>query len=139
MISAEQLNILIEVAPFAGAWIEIRMSLSRKPITWSLPSRERGLKCPFSYSSLIRSESLPSRERGLKSFTLISRLHYRFVAPFAGAWIEIPSTHPEIAVDLVAPFAGAWIEIAVRTHYTVKVYASLPSRERGLKFYMEKK
>ena len=61
------------------------------------------------------------------------------VAPFAGAWIEISTKARQMSFDFVAPFAGAWIEIAVRTHYTVKVYASLPSRERGLKFYMEKK
>ena len=33
------------VAPFTGAWIEIRLAAIRAaPTGWSLPSRERGLK-----------------------------------------------------------------------------------------------
>ena len=34
-----------------------------------------------------------------------------YVAPFAGAWIEIGT--PGVSADIVAvaPFAGAWIEI----------------------------
>ena len=37
-----------------------------------------------------------------------------YVAPFAGAWIEI-SVCPSLFVKyLVAPFAGAWIEILER-------------------------
>ena len=34
------------------------------------------------------------------------------VAPFAGAWIEIPLAYVLFLILLVAPFAGAWIEIA---------------------------
>ena len=56
-----------EVAPFTGAWIEIRSHNSMtKKIDMSLPSRERGLKCNDVYSVLLDSKSLPSRERGLK-------------------------------------------------------------------------
>ena len=33
--------------------------------------------------------SLPSRERGLKFFMSVGKLIKDFVAPFAGAWIEI--------------------------------------------------
>ena len=33
------------------------------------------------------------------------------VAPFAGAWIEIPLAYPPAVCLSVAPFAGAWIEI----------------------------
>ena len=59
-----------EVAPLAGAWIEIGMP-NGEVVAWmpSLPSRERGLK-------LLREgyiEEIPA------------------VAPLAGAWIEIPS------------------------------------------------
>ena len=33
------------VAPFTGAWIEIRINMRRpRRGSWSLPSRERGLK-----------------------------------------------------------------------------------------------
>ena len=59
---------LYRVAPFAGAWIEIdRQERGRITITLSLPSRERGLK-------------------SAKVFPIDSAA---FVAPFAGAWIEI--------------------------------------------------
>ena len=101
----------------------------------SLPSRERGLKSIMPVSQDIKLLSLPSRERGLKSQFVLAFYHGLFVAPFAGAWIEIsnrccrrcggylslPSRErglkflwlkgyaPEIEV---APFAGAWIEIA---------------------------
>ena len=34
-----------------------------------------------------------------------------YVAPFAGAWIEIRPIQSRKALLLVAPFAGAWIEI----------------------------
>ena len=54
------------------------------------------------------------------------------VAPFAGAWIEIPTVSPVGTATFVAPFAGAWIEIPVGTA-TFPENVSLPSRERGLK------
>ena len=54
------------------------------------------------------------------------------VAPLAGAWIEIIEPDElELAND-VAPLAGAWIEIN-NCHVQRVAYASLPSRERGLK------
>ena len=55
--------------------------------------------------------SLPSRERGLK-FTEISIKYITcYVAPFAGAWIEINRWCSPSSPCYVAPFAGAWIEI----------------------------
>ena len=54
------------VAPFAGAWIEIRTKCLKLLVRWSLPSRERGLKCSWLLKSGMVSASLPSRERGLK-------------------------------------------------------------------------
>ena len=38
------------------------------------------------------------------------------VAPFAGAWIEIKDWYFEDATVAVAPFAGAWIEIVRKPH-----------------------
>ena len=55
------------VAPFTGAWIEIRIVGCGKCHFWSLPSRERGLK----------------------SVRTGRRADYAHVAPFTGAWIEI--------------------------------------------------
>ena len=55
------------VAPFTGAWIEIRKR-----------------------SRVVRTgKSLPSRERGLKSQVAVSNYMHVIVAPFTGAWIEI--------------------------------------------------
>ncbi len=59
---------LIDVAPFAGAWIEIPGVLSIN----------HGHKT-----------SLPSRERGLKYVKHVIVSSDIEVAPFAGAWIEI--------------------------------------------------
>ena len=57
------------------------------------------------------AESLPSRERGLKSKKEVLFVSHVFVAPFAGAWIEINSDFDQKKQKPVAPFAGAWIEI----------------------------
>ena len=54
------------VAPLAGAWIEIEMTVGSDGKPVSLPSRERGLKSGFIVQGMIQPESLPSRERGLK-------------------------------------------------------------------------
>ena len=63
---------------------------------------------PPPYSSVL---SLPSRERGLKCMVLIAPVPSGTVAPFAGAWIEIPGVLRILNGTCVAPFAGAWIEI----------------------------
>ena len=56
------------VAPFTGAWIEIfNSSIKISILSWSHPSRVRGLKCD------------PMGDSGPKAQ----------VAPFTGAWIEI--------------------------------------------------
>ena len=55
------------VAPFAGAWIEILSDFKDGTVFESLPSRERGLKY---YQNRINNATTR-------------------VAPFAGAWIEI--------------------------------------------------
>ena len=68
----------IRVAPFVGAWIEIRKKLNLCTAERSLRSSERGLKC-FSSS------------RNIESLT---------VAPFVGAWIEMPMRHLRIMVRL---------------------------------------
>ena len=57
------------VAPFAGAWIEIKsLNLMVDVLRQSLPSRERGLKSGAGGTAVDSGDgSLPSRERGLKS------------------------------------------------------------------------
>ena len=56
------------VAPFTGAWIEMRISA----VAWTSPKR-----------------SHPSRVRGLKCFVVVINERDHDVAPFTGAWIEI--------------------------------------------------
>ena len=56
-----------KVAPFAGAWIEMPDEGIGGQFNESLPSRERGLKFCFRYKTGTGKVSLPSRERGLKS------------------------------------------------------------------------
>ena len=57
---------LRDVAPFAGAWIEIKVQGRSTLAKLSLPSRERGLKSTDAKTALAAALSLPSRERGLK-------------------------------------------------------------------------
>mgnify|MGYP000987243623 CR=1 FL=1 len=57
----------ILVAPYAGAWIEMKLSLITQNARQSLPTRERGLKLPTG-GAYFRAGP---------------------VAPYAGAWIEI--------------------------------------------------
>ena len=102
---------LRQVAPFAGAWIEIRSRYRTGRLSGSLPSRERGLKfLKFSHKAEI-VRSLPSRERGLK---------WKLASGFDSDWGSLPSRErglklgksgADIIPFKVAPFAGAWIEI----------------------------
>ena len=57
------------------------------------------------------------------------------VAPLAGAWIEINFYQVFTILSRVAPLAGAWIEIRLWKVLLCKRVESLPSRERGLKYY----
>ena len=43
-LTRRQTDCTIPVAPYAGAWIEIRASLNLPDVSASLPTRERGLK-----------------------------------------------------------------------------------------------
>ncbi|WP_404351950.1 hypothetical protein [Caproicibacterium sp. XB2] len=56
------------------------------------------------------TRSLPTRERGLKLYLIRLKQKLKQVAPYTGAWIEIPYLYPN---SLIA--------------------SSLPTRERGLK------
>ena len=59
--------LIARVAPYAGAWIEMRKFgyISLDAIK-SLPTRERGLKCVNAANIVRIAASLPTRERGLK-------------------------------------------------------------------------
>ena len=57
----------LQVAPLAGAWVEIFCAFSTSQLPWSLPLRERGLK--YHRDGLCTAPAP--------------------VAPLAGAWVEI--------------------------------------------------
>ncbi len=76
--------------------------------------RERGLKLLMAKSRLTILRSLPVRERGLKSNVIGTSSTVSFVAPRAGAWIEIISQILSYATEVVAPRAGAWIEMGTK-------------------------
>ena len=87
----------ILVAPLAGAWIEMMISLPARTSLSSLPSRERGLKWQQKDGKCDRMVSLPSRERGLKFICSLSFISCGlYVAPLAGAWIEISDCEPDV-------------------------------------------
>ena len=68
--------------------------------------------------------SLPLRERGLKFPKPLNVRLLDFVAPFAGAWIEIFAGGCGFSLPVVAPFAGAWIEILPGYDRSVDLYVA---------------
>ena len=104
--------LISQVAPFAGAWIEIQSMIVVGRSKASLRSPERGLKLSICASLRCVQKSLRSPERGLKYIYSNRYCQSSHVAPFAGAWIEIPKVREVIKRRDVAPFAGAWIEIS---------------------------
>ena len=73
--------------------------------------RERGLKCVL-FPQLVQGDgSLPVRERGLKWMIAVFLPELVWVAPCAGAWVEILSPSAHNTALGVAPCAGAWVEI----------------------------
>ena len=145
---------IFAVAPFAGAWIEIRETQKGTNMKKSLPSRERGLKSLLVYQDYLNFVSLPSRERGLKCLWWLSCVprHSRSLRGsvdwniiIVAVFVVLPcrslrgsvdwnaSAIPTVRYPNVAPFAGAWIEIAL-PFCRFSCWVSLPSRERGLKY-----
>ena len=61
-------------------------------------------------------------------------MYHNDVAPFTGAWIEIPDPFIDpVIFRAVAPFTGAWIEIGLAYPASGRTNRSHPSRVRGLK------
>ena len=99
------------VAPFAGAWIEMKKWLHGKLMLQSLPSRERGLKSPIENDNSGKLSSLPSRERGLKFTHRLLPLLLNQSLPSRERGLKLINVLQFDYVFAVAPFAGAWIEI----------------------------
>ena len=122
------------VAPFAGARIEIFSNSSSLIMDTVAPFAGARIEITLSTGFSVTILSLPSRERGLKSVLSPRHITSCTVAPFAGARIEIKTTLFPPLLPLVAPFAGARIEIMFFCRRISLCAASLPSRERGLKY-----
>ena len=61
------------------------------------------------------------RERGLKCKYAEFVGYTLYVAPYAGAWIEIfPTNHGSPSI-IVAPYAGAWIEIVIMLFLSLSI------------------
>ena len=80
------------VAPFAGAWIEIISGYDCFSTDIVAPFAGAWIEIQNSFPCLTKWKSLPSRERGLKFNSNCKYDNSHYVAPFAGAWIEISSS-----------------------------------------------
>ena len=78
-----------DVAPFTGAWIEIRVFRQFGVYTDVAPFTGAWIEISEFKSDSKSKESLPSRGRGLKSGRPTLWPRAPCVAPFTGAWIEI--------------------------------------------------
>ena len=145
-----------QVAPHAGAWIEIRETFGGTTDLESLPMRERGLKFDLDDQALavvhvaphagawieialpwLRTQqrtSLPMRERGLKYFIVVVTVARRLSLPMRERGLKSTGGESQFISQIVAPHAGAWIEIVSPRRKTRRTW-SLPMRERGLKWF----
>ena len=110
----EESGLSHNVAPLAGAWIEIHMV----HMFWVLTV----MVAPLAGAWI--------------EICIIYYLHQGIsVAPLAGAWIEIQPYPYQYQPVPVAPLAGAWIEMHLPRQILSNYQESLPSRERGLKLF----
>ena len=77
----------------------------------SLPLRERGLKFVASNKLCAQTFVAPLAGAWIEILKLVILYNHNKVAPLAGAWIEIQNTKIIDKPIAVAPLAGAWIEI----------------------------
>ena len=105
-------ELVVQVAPFTGAWIETDDLKHQSLVNLVAPFTGAWIETRTARSvSWKKAVSHPSRVRGLKLFLvrLTGKLHH--VAPFTGAWIETSLWRLFMIITIsVAPFTGAWIE-----------------------------
>ena len=82
---------------------------------WSLPTRERGLKCRSSLTGCRAGRVAPYTGAWIEIPADNGSGGKRTVAPYTGAWIEIIIYISLKFCSIVAPYTGAWIEIAITT------------------------
>ena len=68
--------------------------------------------------------SHPSRVRGLKHTGMRSIYNGAIVAPFTGAWIETSKTMTAKQTMAVAPFTGAWIETLPYENLQIQIFVA---------------
>ena len=86
-------QVLYHVAPYTGAWIEIR----------------------FPYRLQASEEVAPYTGAWIEISKYGESCFIKSVAPYTGAWIEICLFTFFNPISSVAPYTGAWIEIKVLT------------------------
>ena len=100
------------VAPFTGAWVEIRDTDAPQLSHTVAPFTGAWVEIAVGAGGNESRRSHPSRVRGLKYLVTGRHLARELeVAPFTGAWVEIPLQAWHYQPDRVAPFTGAWVEI----------------------------
>ena len=103
----------VQVAPFAGAWIETcrkRLCASARHVA---PFAGAWIETPMHADAPSKPPGRPLRG-GVDRNILPRRRRARSrVAPFAGAWIETLMRRQSTRSRQVAPFAGAWIETPI--------------------------
>ena len=99
------------VAPYTGAWIEIRRRRSQRARKQVAPYTGAWIEIAANSEPVPDAPSLPTRERGLKLSRIWEHGGRRQVAPYTGAWIEIMTGTMTGRPTIVAPYTGAWIEI----------------------------
>ena len=101
----------MQVAPYTGAWIEIRENSSLSvAVCVSLPIRERGLKSRYSLNAVRITKVAPYTGAWIEIMRIPCVQNVSFVAPYTGAWIEIFFFLDIKKSLIVAPYTGAWIE-----------------------------
>src|SRR5699024_10618800 len=101
-------------------------------MTWSRPTRARGLKLFPRSGERDLQPVAPHAGAWIETLQQAMPPEYLPVAPHAGAWIETYYWPHAGAGGRVAPHAGAWIETQVRGRHA-QLCRSRPTRARGLK------
>ena len=97
---------------------------SRRCVDWNVNTGSK-------YISIKKSHL--TQVRGLKFAKNLNINIIRYVAPHAGAWIEIIKKLENELKNIVAPHAGAWIEIKIEVLKKAIIMLSHLTQVRGLK------
>ena len=110
----------MKVAPYTGAWIEIKDE--RKNIQKAMVAPYTGAWIEIGNTAAISRYSLSRTLHGCVDWNWLKSLKYPLsaVAPYTGAWIEITIKYRKKRFKNVAPYTGAWIEIGLEPSLIAK-------------------